>query len=457
MINRMATLNKIQRRILAYLYVMVAVIGAGCVYYMQYFFNKGYLPSPFLYDKSNTFMDLFNPLYWAFDAGRYTDWGSVYPPLNFLILRVIHFVFAGGCPGDPELMRDNSPLVIAGICLIYLAIPAFMLKTRHWREISNAEKLPVYLAIILSTPMLFVLERGNVATVLCLILLTIILSKIGFVRCIGIALLINLKPYFALLMFYYIARQNWKALATCTALSGLFFTIPGLALDNHFLVFFKNIFSFSQEEGLFSLREAMSLPSSISAFSYVLKNQDGAMVASELLASENIVFIVYVIEMVKWGTIVTSFTALMTRSKVMRDAEIIILLIVAITNLGVWVGGYTLIYYVALIPVLIKMRARWLYIVLLATLAMPLDIVPLMAGFIGNHYSYLSGSAIDVQWTLGLGSVVRPVVNIILLMLLSCDFLARRHKCTDNYFVYADLFMDGCGIVGERSRNAGCD
>lgn len=410
---------------------------------------NGYLPSPFVYDKSDTFMDLFNVLYWVYDDGRYTDWGSVYPPLNFIILRLVNFVFAGGGFGDPALMRENSQWVIVGFCLIYLAIPAILLKTKNWQDFPLIEKFLIYFAIVLSAPMLFTLERGNLI-VLAPILLALALSKIGLARSLCIALLINIKPYFALLMIYYIARQNWKGFAACAVLSGLIFSISGLPLDNHFLVFFANIFDFSQEDGLFSLREVMALPSSISAFSYVLKSPDGAMFASGYLTSESIAIIVYIIEVAKWSVLAISLVALFMRSRLMRDAEVLSLLVVAISNLGIWVGGYTFILYIALIPVLIKMRARWLYIGLLSLMAMPLDIVPLLVDNIGEQYSYLVDAYVDIQWTLGLGSVVRPVANLILLMLLSYELLARKYKGTnENIAHYAESFAGGRMLVGE--------
>ncbi len=441
----MVTSDIQHRKRLANIGMILLPIAAGFLYYIYYLMKNGYLPSPFVYDKSDTFMDLFNVLYWAYDNGRYTDWGSVYPPLSFFILRLVNFVFAGGGYGDPAIMRDNSPFVIAGFCLIYLAVPAMILKTKLWRDFLIAEKLLIYIAIILSAPMLFTLERGNMV-LLCPILLTLALSRIGFVRCFCIALLINIKPYFALLMIYYMARKNWKGLATCSALSGLVFVISGLALDTHFFVFLTNLFDFSQVEGVFSLREVLALPSSISAFSYVLKNPDGAMFASDFLNSERIAIIVYIIEATKWAVLAVSLAALFTRSALMRDAEVFSLLVVVITNLGIWVGGYTYILYIALIPVFIKMRARWLYIGLLSVLAMPLDIIPLVDNFIGVQYSYLADAYVNIQWTLGLGSVVRPVVNLTLLLLLSCEFLARKHKCANDNVVYrTNLFVGGAG------------
>lgn len=119
------------------------------------------MPSPFIYDKSNTFMDLFNVLYWAYDDGRYTDWGSVYPPLGFIILRFFNFVFAGAGFGDPELMRDNSQFVIVGMCLFYLAVPAMVLNTKYWQDFPKIEKILIYFAIVLSPPPSFLSGEGK--------------------------------------------------------------------------------------------------------------------------------------------------------------------------------------------------------------------------------------------------------------------------------------------------------
>lgn len=408
-----------------YVGIVLLFNASAFLYYIHFSTAHGYLPSPFPHEKSDTFMDLFNTLHWAYDDGRYTKWGSVYPPLSFCISKFINFVFAGGGYGPPALMRDNSPFVIVGLCLIYLAVPAIVLKTRSWQNFTRIEKFLTYFAIVLSTPMLFALERGNLI-LLAPILLAFALSKIGIARIFCIALLINIKPYFALFLIYYIARKDWKGFATCAVLSGLIFSVSGLALDNHFLVFFTNLFNFSKEAGLFSLRGVMAMPSSISAFSYVLKNPDGAMFASSFLSSKSIAIIVYIIEAAKWGVLAISLAILFLRSKLLRDAEVFSLLVVVISNLGVWVGGYTYILYIALIPVFIKMRARLLYIGILSLMAIPLDIIPLLDNSIGEQYSYLAGTYVNVQWTLGLGSVVRPVLNILLLLILSFEFLARK-------------------------------
>ena len=453
MINLATILGVENRKRLNYISLILLLNVAGFFYYLYFLIENGYLPSPFIYDKSDTFMDLFNVLYWAYDDGRYTEWGSVYPPINFIFLRFFNFVFAGSVFGDAVLMRENSQFVIAGVCLIYLAIPALILKLAYWRDFTRNEKILIYFAIVLSSPLLFTLERGNVI-LLAPLILALAISKIGVARSFSIALLINIKPYFALLMIYYIARNNWKGFVTCSLLSGLIFVITGLALDNQFLEFFRNLFSYSQEAELYSLREVMALPSSLSAFSYILKHPDGAMSATGFLNTGQIEAIVYLVEITKWGVLAIALVALFMRSKQMRDMEIFTSLVVVISNLGIWVGGYTYILYVALIPVFISMRNKWLYIGLLSLIAMPLDVIPMMGDYIGIQYSYLAAEHIDIMWTLGLGSVIRPLANVTLLILLAYEFLARKNEVTSNNLFRDTSFSDSFGLVEKRQNDA---
>jgi hypothetical protein len=134
------------------------------------------------------------------------------------------------------------------------------------------------------------------------------------------------------------------------------------------------------------------------------------------------------VEAAKWGVVAIALIALRAKAAVARDAEIFALLVVLISNLGVWVGGYSLIFYATLLPVFLKMRARVLYVGALALIALPLDIIPLRGDFIGMQYSYLADSRVDIYWTLGLGSLLRPFVNLALLLVLSLEFLNRRVK-----------------------------
>lgn len=151
---------------------------------------------------------------------------------------------------DPSNMCNNSAFVIFGFEIVYLLGLFFVLKTKYWQVFAGNKKF--LFCNDISAPMLFVLEKGNVI-VLAPILLALALLRIGFLRAPCIVLLTDIKPYFALLMIYYVGRQYWKGFAVFTAMAGLIFIISGLALDNHSLGFFTNLFNFSHKDGLFLL------------------------------------------------------------------------------------------------------------------------------------------------------------------------------------------------------------
>ena len=426
MIDRITNSINFQHNRLKYILIFLLVNTAGFFYYLYYLVENGYLPSPFLYDKTDTFMDLFNTMYWAFEDGRYSEWGSVYPPLGFLMLRLVNFIFGGSRFGSASYMRDHSIIIIYAFELIYLISPVFVLRTKCWKEFLWNEKILIYFVMILSTPMLFALERGNLI-VLAPIFLALALSNIGFVRALSIALLINIKPYFFLLLIYYLVRKNWKGFITCSAFSGLIFLITGLALDNHFLYFFLNLLNFSQDNSLFSLREVMSMPSSISAFTYILKNPTGILLASHYLGQSIISNLPFLIEVSKWSILGFAIATLILGSNLFRDVEVFCLLIVFITNLGVWVGGYSFIFYISLVPIFLSLSNKRIYIVILFIIAMPLDVISLMQNSIGNYYSYLTDSIHMTNWSFGLGSIFRPISNLLLLLILSCELFSRKH------------------------------
>jgi len=400
---------------------------AGFCYFLAYLRSNGYLPSPFVYDKSDTFMDLFNTLYWAYDDGRYTEWGSVYPPLTFTLLRGVNFLVGGTHFGDAYWLRDHSPGLLVALFALYLVAPAIVLRTRPWGIFTTEQKVLLYLSIAVSAPMLFALERGNLI-LLCPILLAFAISKIGFTRSLCIALLVNIKPYFVLLLLYYLARRDFRGFFLCSFLCLLTFLLTALPGNDNFLLFFANLFGFAQNSATFSLREVLALPSTVSAFSYVLENPDGANFASGFLAGNSIQLISNAIEFVKWTAITCALLALWGRAHAMRDSEILAMLVVVIANVGVWVGGYSFVLYATVIPVLIVMRARILYVAALTLIAIPIDLIPLKSDFLPAQDAFLSQANVEIYWTLGLGSVVRPLVNLLLLSAMTREMLTRHRK-----------------------------
>lgn len=422
-------MNRNQTSVLA---LVLGIQVLGIIYYLWFLAKHGYLPSPFVSGKYDSLMDFFHPLYWSDNDGRYTVWKSVYPPLNFILLRLIKHTLLGSTTiVDPFVLRASSFPVVLFILISYLIAPITALRTKQWNGFSSTEMTLLYLIMILSTPMLFALERGNLI-IYTIIFLALALNKAGLFRAFCIAVLINLKPYFVLLLFYYLVRRNWKDFWVCTLLSSSLFVIPGILLDPHFYLFFSNIFEFSKNDAILSVKEIMAMPSSISAFSYVL-NQEAIQHATKYSHYFNLHAIADLISAIKWFVIAWIFAALYNNQNRLSDIQIFAALLVAITNLGAWIGGYSLIFYITLLPVFLSMRLKNIYCVILIFLFAPLDFIPLAKETLGDQYSYLTNSIVEVHWTLGIGSILKPILNFILMLTMLYEISQlKQEKATIN-------------------------
>ena len=386
----------------------------GCVYYWSFLNINGYLPAPFPYDKNDTFMDLFHVIYWAYDTGRYTVWNSVYPPLNFIFARILDVIFGGQISGASFDIRSESSGVISGLIALYFLVPLVVINTSSWRVFSKITKFYIYVLIILSPQMLFTLERGNLI-ILTPVFLSFIFDRNFSIRVISIAILINLKPYFLLLTFFYLFKKDWKGFLICILISGLLFGVTGLLFDSNFLNLFHNMSVFSSSERVVSLKDTMSLPSSISAFSQVL--------SSPSIINDMNAVISQIIDAFKWIVIVSTMLILARVNVFVPSALILTTLVVLITNLGAFTGGYTLIFYMVLIPFFLKLNFKLLYLTSIVVMSMPLDLWQIQSYGGSMQYSYLSDSVIFVEWDLSLGSLIRPLLNIFILILLSFEIL----------------------------------
>jgi Glycosyltransferase family 87 len=403
-----------------FLFACCVIQFAGCVYYWLIFMENGYLPSPFVYDKADTFMDLFNPMYWADEPGRYTDWGSVYPPLNFLFLKCVRWLLVGQIhESDAFTLRDSAKPLIPYIVAAFAASALFVFRHDLWRGYTGAQKILLFFLFLLSPPMLFSIERGNLI-IFALGFLALALAKPGWTRTFAIGMLINIKPYFALYLVAFAISQRPKELISCTMMAGAIFLISGILLDEHFMEFVQNLFQFTQDQNLFSPRELLALPSSVSAFTQVLRIYlfSGG---SPTLAGISIGLIITSAESIKWLAILATLLSLGLGGRRIPIEITLAATTIAITNLGVWVGGYSFILYVCLIPILYRLTYRKTYLACLFLIFMPIDVITLFSESLGNRYSYLSDATVSVNFQLSVGAFLRPVVNFGLLLTMSLD------------------------------------
>jgi hypothetical protein len=404
--------------------VAMQVMSVG--YYYFYFEAHGYLPAPFIYNKFDAFMDLYNSMWWGMQDFKYTLWGSVYPPLNFLILDVLRLSFYGmttvGSSLDFRVM-DIGPALL--MCCLYLASPFVVVATGRWSILPPYSRILIACGAALSPPLLFAMERGNLI-LFALLTLPMAFSEKTIWRVLGVAILINLKPYFAVLLLAFPIAGDWRNLVQAIAASGALFVFTGLTNDPDFLAFIPNIFSFADSEQILSGREVLALPSSVSAFSYVirlaLKTTTSSRFPVDLVET-----IIPLIEVAKMAGLCALLASMLVFRNRLRYSEIVVGLIVIIVNLGFWVGGYSQIFYFACIPVLLGMRFRALHLAIVAAIFLPLDMIVLFTEQLGPNLVYPSLDIVPLDFQLGLGSVLRPLLNYALLFGLSLEFLARRN------------------------------
>ena len=398
-----------------------AIQIAGALYYWSAFVKNGYLPSPFINDKADTFMDFFHPLFWAGDGSPYTVWGSVYPPVNFLFLKGALWFLVGDMRFlDAFALRESAQSAWVYLVFVYLIVAAFAFRPDLWRGFTNFERFLAYLIAALSSPMLFALERGNLI-VFSLPFLALALAKSDWKRAGAIGMLINIKPYFAFFLLTFAVTRRLDQLGASTLVAGLIFLISGVILDLHFLAFFENLLQFSRDAA-FSGRELLSMPSSISAFAQVLRTHYGQG-GNFFFENIDALMVADAVEFIKWFACATTILCLAMAWRSLSVEEALAVSTVVITNLGVWVGGYSLILYIVVVPIFLRMRFRWIYLGLVVLILSPLDAITITAENIGPQFAYLSGAQLDIIWQLSFGAVLRPVLNFGLLFALTLEML----------------------------------
>ena len=391
------------------------------IYYIYYSLEYGYLPSPFINDKSNSFMDLYNTMCWSSRGEYYSIWSSVYPPINFLLLQMLQGVFSlDVCSGSAEVYRADYIWLMSMYFLMVFLLPFFIIRASGNYNISpdkyTIQKILLYVIIILSPSVLFTLERGNLIFLSVLVLVYLLSVKSEKHKVLLIALLINLKPYFLLLSIYYLARRDFKNFFRVVTFSGLIFIVTGALLEENYWLFFYNIIGFSGHESLFSNREVLSFPSSVSSFSYVLSSQDSFLTFLNISSD----FVSIIIDLTKYTLLIIAVIIYLKNGKFLNVQEGFFYLIIIITNLGISVGGYSLLLYLPFLPYIFILRKDLptynivLVLFMVFLNSSMLDLVNLYSQNIGAQFSFLANRMVEVDWSITLGSALRPVLNMLL-------------------------------------------
>jgi len=203
----------------------VAII-CGVGYSIVHVVIFSYLPSPFFYVPSDTFADWYNPAYWSRQGrGAYDIWGSFYPPMSFIFLRIFGI---DGCYSQLEGFHGSAG-IIARSCdwvgLVVMGIIYLINATLTWRifrRIDPSTAVNRSICLIMGMPMLQAVERGNLIIIAYTFMILALgpLIKSFRVRMLFMALAVNIKIYFigAIAAMLLKKRWYWVEIAVITTL-----------------------------------------------------------------------------------------------------------------------------------------------------------------------------------------------------------------------------------------------
>ena len=188
--------------------MLALAVIAGILASAVFFINNGYLPDPFFNDVNDTFMDWYNPAYWSHHSGAYEFWGSVYPPMSFVFLRI----FSVSSCYDASTISARSCDHVGVVVLVLLLFVNGLLGYLAFRRANISAALPRAIAVSFGLPMLFALERGNliVPCFTAFILAYGRLLRSGWAKAACAAIAINFKPYLLIAAAGRIFRRDWN-------------------------------------------------------------------------------------------------------------------------------------------------------------------------------------------------------------------------------------------------------
>lgn len=393
------------------------------ILYFYLFFSKNkYLPSPFVWDKSDTYMDFYNPLFWAIKEGFYTTYNSIYPGLNYYFLKIIGLCIDSSLITTPFELRDSHPVLSAALVLVNLVIVFIASNIGEWRKVALNKPL-IFLTIALSTPVMFSLERGNLIFWALLFLAFYLKSKNPWIRGIFFGLLVNVKPYFLALLiidsnFY---RFNGSAIFRNIICALVLFLGLGWLAGINFSKYFSAYLSFSSS-GVLSMDGFLAMPNSLASLIFIKRTFiDTSNLASSYQFWVSLLSVLAVI-----GPLILVFISLFRR---LSKNELCISAIIFIANFSPSTGGYVYLLYILIIPYFLDLDDYLLLlIILLLIYIMPFDWFDLInLPFEIPRPSYIGGgenlNSINV-WV-SLSSVLRPILNFLLMSIFTFKLIKK--------------------------------
>lgn len=398
--------------------MILALLGRA----MWTLYSDGYLHQPFFYDASDTWMDWFNTAYWARDPGVYDVWGTIYPPLSFVVLRLagLDVCYSHSAIGSQLLtIRECDWLGIVAIHAIYLLDVALIAFT--FIKTDRRTAFPRAVALAAGAPMLFALERGNILllTFACFLLAFGPLLKSARLRWVFAGLAINFKVYLIGALMAQLLKRRWLwvegGIVATIIVYVVTYAVLGTGSPTQII---NNITDYSS--GL-EVAQVTDVWYSISYGPLISLFQSSTFPANSMIGSRIVdagLLVFPLLVRTGQAAIILAAIATWLRPEVVSSYRVAFLG-TALALISSEVGGYAQV--MAILLVFLEPWhgiARSIAIVLCYILCLPSDIIisqlpPL------TFDSFLVSHSVEVHLGIGLGMFLRPGILIAIAILLS--------------------------------------
>ena len=404
-------------------------VAIGLAYTLIFLAMNGYLPPPYFYEPSGTFMDFSAPATFAHNRGAYDTFATIYPPLSFVLLKLTSW---GPCYSMDvnETARDCDTYGIGWLVIIYV-VNAFLI-WRSFRRLDPTTAIPRTFALCAGLSMTYAFERGNVLLFCftCLILAYGPLVKSARLRWVFAGLAVNFKVYLIGTIFAQLLKRRWRWFEGAMLASLIVYLVTyALYGEGSPSVIARNLTAYAGAFQQASLLEFW-YPSSLQPIRLLLQGDTQFPVITALGSETPAVAgaIVRAIILATTLTIVAAAAAAWWRPGAVPMHRLI-LLSIGIAVISSEAGGYT-----QMILIFFVFFERWRGVgrpvaivtayVLCIALDFPIEQVPPVV-----RDSYLGGREVIAHYSVGVGTLARPV--LIHLMLLSLAMVTIRDAWAD--------------------------
>ena len=410
-------------------WLLALPVLAGIIHTIVFAWIYGYLPQPYFYEPSGTFMDFFAPATFAHQGGAYDAFQTIYPPLSFVVLKLVSW---GPCYAfnASEEARSCDLYGIGSLFAIYLINTVLI--ALSYRKLDRGTAIPRTFALCAGLSMTYALERGNVLLwcFTCLILAYGPLVRSARVRWIFAGLAVNFKVYLIGTIFAQLLKGRWRwfegAMIAAIIIYLVTFAIYGEGTPREI---YNNITAYA---GGFKAASLLDLwyPSSLKPIELLLTGRAEFPVMPSLGSQVIEVGVVVVRAFVLSVTlaIIAAAAAAWWRPQAVPMHRLV-LLSMGIALINSEVGGYT-----HMLLIFFVFMERWRGIgrpaaivmayVLCIALEIPIERVPPVV-----RDSYLSNRMVIAEFYVGAGVLVRPV--LVQLILLSLSLVTIRDAWAD--------------------------